>query len=231
MDKTKKLISTAAIGALALTLLIPSASFAADAGEDRKIIFNKKRTENSFQRMGPKPIGYTHEQIMELVNKYTPDLKDKFQEIHAKMTQVRELLKPDEETKAQMIEIRKQVKDGTITQEQAREKMEALGIKVPGKKGMRPEIDEETRQKLEENRQKLNEIRQKVKEGSLTREEAKTEMEALGFKEHQFERKGIENQMKDSIPGQLRQAVKNNDENQIKDLLNQLLSELQNKVQ
>lgn len=231
MDKTKKLISTAAIGALALILLIPSASFAAAAGEDNKIFFNKKRPVNSLQKMGPKPIGYTHEQLMELVNKYAPDMKDEFQEIHAKMTQARELLKPDEETKAKLVEIRKQVKDGTITQEQAREKMEALGIQLPVNKRTPPEINEEAQQKIDENRQKLNEIRQKVKEGSLTREEAKAEMEALGFKEHQVERKGIRNQIKDSIPDQLRQAVENNDENLIKDLLNQLLIELQNKVQ
>ncbi|WP_064093164.1 hypothetical protein [Rossellomorea aquimaris] len=84
----------------------------------------------------------------------------------------------DEETKAKLEEIKQQVEDGTITKEEAHEKMEALGVHPPfGKRGKHgfQDLDEETKQALED-------IRAQVESGEITEEEAQSRLAELGVK-------------------------------------------------
>ncbi|WP_053072099.1 hypothetical protein [Rossellomorea marisflavi] len=84
----------------------------------------------------------------------------------------------DEETKSKLDEIKGQVEDGTITRDEAKEKLDDLGIRPPGLGGHHGgpgmELDDETRQKLDD-------IRDQVKSGDLTEEEAKEKIADLGI--------------------------------------------------
>lgn len=97
----------------------------------------------------------------------------------------------DEETQTQAKAIMDELKDGTLTNEEAQAQLEALGIEAPELKGDRfADLDEETRTQVEA-------ILDQVKEGTLTKEEAQTQLEAFdvelpkqrgGAKEHRGER-------------------------------------------
>ncbi|KJS88929.1 MAG: hypothetical protein JM58_00065, partial [Peptococcaceae bacterium BICA1-8] len=57
----------------------------------------------------------------------------------------------DEATKEKLIEIREKVKAGNLTQEEAREEMEALGIKAPMlKMGERNKLNDSLHSKLQQ---------------------------------------------------------------------------------
>lgn len=84
----------------------------------------------------------------------------------------------DDETKAQAQEIMQQLKDGSLTPEEAHTQLEALGVSLPertfgGKDDLFADLDEETKAQAQE-------IMQQLKDGSLTHEEAHTQLEALG---------------------------------------------------
>jgi hypothetical protein len=82
----------------------------------------------------------------------------------------------DEATKTKAEAIVEKEKAGTITQEEAKTQLEALGVTVSehGKKGDRfANLDEATKAKAEA-------IVEKEKAGTITHEEAKTQLEALG---------------------------------------------------
>ncbi|MCH4826345.1 hypothetical protein [Planococcus halocryophilus] len=97
----------------------------------------------------------------------------------------------DEETQTQAKAIMDELKDGTLTNEEAQAQLEALGIEAPELKGDRfADLDEETRTQVEA-------ILDQVKEGTLTKEEAQTQLEAFdvelpkqrgGAKKHRGER-------------------------------------------
>jgi polyhydroxyalkanoate synthesis regulator phasin len=82
----------------------------------------------------------------------------------------------DEATKAKVKAIFDQEKAGTITHEEAKTQLEALGLKAPAD---RPDpfanLDEATKVKAQA-------IFDQVKAGTLTKDEAKTQLEALGIK-------------------------------------------------
>lgn len=78
----------------------------------------------------------------------------------------------DEETKEQLKDIREQVEAGDLTNEEAQEQIEALGIELPEKPFAN--LDEETKEKLES-------IKEQVESGELTREEAEAQMGELGI--------------------------------------------------
>lgn len=181
----KKIMPTLAVGALALTLLVPSASFAASTATDGGKTLRSNGVFTTAQKMERGQRSFNQQQLMELVKKYTPNLVDEYQSYLDKIPKAKEF----------------------------------------------PKMDEATKQKMEENRQKINEIRQKVKDGTLTEEQAKAEMEALGLKGPAQKEMGSKNHQKDNTYSKLMQAVKANDESQIKEMLNQLLTELQNKLQ
>ncbi|MED1788669.1 hypothetical protein P4V47_14480 [Brevibacillus laterosporus] len=61
---------------------------------------------------------------MQIINKYNPDLADDFQQLFEQQEKIK--VEVDEATKKKLDEIREQVKNGTLTQEQANEK---LGVK------------------------------------------------------------------------------------------------------
>ncbi|KUP09678.1 hypothetical protein Q73_02015 [Bacillus coahuilensis m2-6] len=83
----------------------------------------------------------------------------------------------DEETKTQLESLKNQVDSGELTKEEAREQLEELGIKFPGKHRGGERFDEETKQQLEE-------IKEQVEAGELTEEEAKAKIEELGIEFH-----------------------------------------------
>ncbi|PPA88466.1 hypothetical protein C4A77_26135, partial [Brevibacillus laterosporus] len=69
----------------------------------------------------------------------------------------------DEATKKQLDEIREQVKNGTLTQEQANEKLGVKGFDLGKMEKVKVELDEATKKQLDE-------IREQVKNGTLTQE-------------------------------------------------------------
>ncbi|AQS58144.1 hypothetical protein [Desulforamulus ferrireducens] len=123
---------------------------------------------------------------------------------------------PDE-LKEKLAAIGENLKKGTITQEQAEEQLKALGIEKPAlPKGKlkaqkdRPELPAEVKQKLET-------IKADVESGKLSKEQAREEMQKLVLKPR-----------KDGHPmAQLMEAVEANDEAKIKELLPQMLKQLQ----
>ncbi|MCG7318697.1 hypothetical protein [Brevibacillus laterosporus] len=162
------------IGALALAVFAPTAAFAATNTN-----VETTKVEQTFQ----KRVHYSLEdrqanqqELMKIINKYNPDLADDFQKL---FDQQEKMIQMDEETKTKLDEIREQVKDGTLTEEQAMEKMKNLGLLEGFEKGkvkIVNNLDEETKKKLDE-------IQEQVKAGTLTEEQAKDKMEELGIKQ------------------------------------------------
>lgn len=81
----------------------------------------------------------------------------------------------DAATKAKVKAIFKQEKAGTLTHDQAKTQLEALGIKLPQHQGRFANLDAATKEKVKA-------IRDQVKAGTLTKDEAKAQLEALGIK-------------------------------------------------
>jgi len=218
----KKILPALMVGALAVTLVIPSFAETATSNE-----LTKGRRGYEFHQKAVKARGVNQDQLMELVQKYAPELQDDFQAIENNIKNTRKIPQLDGATKEKLIEIREKVKAGSYTQEQAKEELEELGLKAPGfrvpmDKGPRMELDEATKEKLAE-------IRDKVKAGTLTQEQAKEELEVLGINAPML-KMGVRNKLNDGLHSKLQQAVEANDEAQIKNLLNELLIKLQNKT-
>ncbi|PPA80743.1 hypothetical protein C4A76_25575, partial [Brevibacillus laterosporus] len=108
------------------------------------------------------------QELMKIINKYNPDLADDFQKLFDQHEKVKVEL--DEATKKQLDEIREQVKNGTLTQEQANEKLGVKGF----------DLGKMEKVKLDEAKKQLDEIREQVKNGTLTQEQAN---EKLGVKD------------------------------------------------
>lgn len=88
----------------------------------------------------------------------------------------------DEETIAQLEEIKAQVEAGELTKEEAKTQLQTLGINPPERNGKRA-IKKGFQQLDEETREQLTEIRESVKDGELTKEEAKEQVESLNLPE------------------------------------------------
>lgn len=89
----------------------------------------------------------------------------------------------DEEVLTQVKELREQMKNGEITKEEMKEQFEELGFSLPYSKrdfgakghfGFAQDLDEETREQMEA-------IKEQVKNGELSKDEAKTQLEELGI--------------------------------------------------
>ncbi|MGC5326096.1 hypothetical protein [Brevibacillus sp. SYSU BS000544] len=211
----KKLVSKLMVGAVVLSVLAPSASYAANTIENSNTATAQVQQENKRQvkQMTAEERQANHEKLMEIIKKYTPELADQFQAIFDEQ----------EANRAKMDEIREQVKAGTLTKEEAQAKLKELGLDFGdrgfGHKGFGgKELDEATKAKVDE-------IREQVKAGTLTKEEAQAKLKELGldfgpgFCGH-----------KDGHNGhfaQLDEAVTNNDEAKVKEILTQMLADLQ----
>ncbi|MBG9804048.1 hypothetical protein ABHN05_11190 [Brevibacillus laterosporus] len=186
------------IGALALAVFAPTAAFAASNTN-----VETTKVEQTFQ----KRVHYSLEdrqanqqELMKIINKYNPDLADDFQKL---FDQQEKMIQMDEETKTKLDEIREQVKDGTLTEEQAMEKMENLGLLEGFEKGKGKivnNLDEETKKKLDE-------IQEQVKAGTLTEEQAKDKMEELGIKQPVLKMINPDEKMKKQL-GEIREQAK-----------------------
>ncbi|ATO51269.1 hypothetical protein O0555_02990 [Brevibacillus laterosporus] len=118
-----KKVSKWMIGALALAVFSPTAAFAAtntnvEATNVEQAIHQKLVYDSPEDRQT------NQQELMQIINKYNPDLADDFQQLFEQQEKMK--VKVDEATKKKLDEIREQVKNGTLTQEQANEK---LGVK------------------------------------------------------------------------------------------------------
>ena len=233
MRKVKKSIL---MGALALTVLIPSAAFAATSGTSTNTSTpstnQSKYGAHNWQHKPGNRSFMNADEIKTLADKYTPELSAQFQQVFDSMkTNAPHKSFPalDAATKQKLDAIHQQLKDGKITKEQAQQQMAQLGIKMPLREGhghgpgMGANLDAATKQKLDD-------IRQQVKDGKITKEQAQQEIAKLGIKFPQragHAGKGQKMNKPDGVHEQLGQAVKANDTVKIKALLPQLLTELQ----
>ncbi|HAS01475.1 MAG TPA: hypothetical protein DCR67_08045 [Brevibacillus sp.] len=189
------------IGALALAVFAPTAAFAATTSN-----VETTKVEQTFQKRGHFSLEdrqANQEELMKIINKYNPDLADDFQKLFDQQEKMKEKRpQMDEETKNKLDEIREQVKDGSLTQEQAKEEMEKLGLKGFDKVKMIKfnNLDEETKKKLDE-------IQEQVKAGTLTEEQAKEEMEELGIKQPGHKIVKFDEEMKNKLD-EIREQVK-----------------------
>ncbi len=119
-----------------------------------------------------------------------------------------------DEVKEKVKAIHEELKNGEITPEEAQEQLKALGVE---KKGFRPgpELSDEVKEKVKA-------IHEDVKNGEITPEQAKEEMENLGL---QPRPQG----QPDNLMAQIKKAVEDNDQTEIKELLTKMLEQLQEK--
>ncbi|SMB82923.1 hypothetical protein SAMN00017405_0980 [Desulfonispora thiosulfatigenes DSM 11270] len=145
----KKILSVLATGALGLSLLAPTASFAADTVSKTEVENNKPGIHRAFKqnladhkRPEMKLDDATKAKLTEIREKVKVGELTKEQakaEIEGLGIKFPDHKKPemkiDEATKAKLTEIREKVKAGELTKEQAKTQMEELGIKNfgPGK--------------------------------------------------------------------------------------------------
>ncbi|QOS99277.1 hypothetical protein JNUCC42_00230 [Brevibacterium sp. JNUCC-42] len=169
-----KIASKLMIGALALAVFAPTAAFAAT---------NTNVDETKVEQSSHKKYGFfsfedrqsNQEELMKIINKYNPDLADDFQKLFEEVKAVK--VEVDEAAKKKLDEINEQVKNGTLTQEQANEKRNVILSEV---KFTTVELDEAAKKELEETKKKLDEINEQVKNGTLTQEQANKKFEELG---------------------------------------------------
>ncbi|MBG9790132.1 hypothetical protein [Brevibacillus laterosporus] len=159
------------IGALALAVFAPTAAFAATNTnvDETKVeqAFHQKHACFSLEDRES-----NQQELMKIINKYNPELADDFQKLFDQHEKGKVEL--DEATKKQLDEIREQVKNGTLTQEQANEKLGVKGFDKGNVKYGKVEVDEATKKKLAE-------IREQVKNGTLTQEQANEKLGVKGF--------------------------------------------------
>ncbi|MED1666904.1 hypothetical protein [Brevibacillus laterosporus] len=163
----KKIASKLMIGALSLAVFAPTAAFAAtntnvDETKVEQAFYQKQEYFSLEDRES------NQQELMKIINKYNPDLADDFQKLFDQHEKVKVEL--DEATKKQLDEIREQVKNGTLTQEQANEKLGVKGF----------DLGKMEKVKFDEAKKQLDEIREQVKNGTLTQEQAN---EKLGVKD------------------------------------------------
>jgi hypothetical protein len=91
----------------------------------------------------------------------------------------------------------------------------------------RKELKEQLKSRHDAMKQKIDAIREDVKNGKITKEQAKNELDKLGFKKERANKAKRDF----SLHKQFKQAVDAKDEAKIKELLPQLLTDLQQKNQ
>jgi anti-sigma28 factor (negative regulator of flagellin synthesis) len=164
----------------------------------------------------------TQEQAREELNKLCPNVPGR------RINQKNNLT---EEQQAKIKAIREQVQNGSLTQEQAREELSKLGLNQrPNQPGRRinPECSLTDAQK-----EKIKSIQEQVRNGQLTQEQAQTELSQLGIDApgKHFRPENRQAGASNGIMKDLFEAVEANDETKIKELLPQLLTQMQEKTQ
>ncbi|QOT01477.1 hypothetical protein JNUCC42_23330 (plasmid) [Brevibacterium sp. JNUCC-42] len=166
-----KIASKLMIGALALAVFAPTAAFAAtNANVDETKVEQSSHKKYGFLSFEDRQSN--QEELMKIINKYNPDLADDFQKLFEEVKAVK--VEVDEAMVKKLDEIDEQVKNGTLTQEQAKEKRNVIIDEA------KVEVDEATKKELEETKKKLDEINEQVKNGTLTQEQANKKFEELG---------------------------------------------------
>ncbi|WP_333870716.1 hypothetical protein [Desulforamulus putei] len=175
-----KVLSTA----LALSVLVPAASYAADETTALKVFSQKGFAHH--QRINSENRQSLDTKMLDLISKYTPDSLQDW-------------------------------KNALAEREQLMAKL----------KGKAPNHKQKT-QLSDEVKAKVNAIRRDLKDGKITKEQAQEQLKALGLQNFKDKKKAA---FENSLMGQFMQAVKDNDEAKIKELLPQLLQQLKDKNQ
>ena len=117
----------------------------------------------------------TQQKVDEILNKLDSDLAKIGAAVPKHQAKCESFNKLDDKTKAKVMEIMKKVKDGSLTKEEARQQLKALGVSFPKhpRAEMFAKLDDKTKTQVKE-------IMKKVKDGSLTKEEAHQKLKALG---------------------------------------------------
>ncbi|SHI54031.1 hypothetical protein [Desulfofundulus thermosubterraneus] len=172
--------------ALALSLLVPAAAFAGNAVTARKDIPVKKGFAY-HQRLDGEQRQQNEQKLLEMVSKYTPEILGDWKNALAEREQL----------------------------------MGELKEKAPVHK-QSPQLSAELKEKVEA-------IRKDVENGKLTPEQAREEFKKLGLgKEGPRRESYLPSADKEKqLMGEFRKAVEANDEARIKELLPQLLKQLQ----
>jgi len=204
--------------ALVLSVLAPTASFAADAGTATKDFFPVKKAFAHHQPFNGEQRQVAKDKMLELVSKYTPESLEEWKNALAEREQLVAELKENApvqkqrpqlpgEVKEKVTAIREDVKNGNMTREQAREELKNLGLDKLPPHMPKPQLPGEIKEKV-------TAIREDVKNGNMTREQAREELRNLGIDGGRY------------LMGDFRKAVEANDEAKIKELLPQLLEQL-----
>lgn len=107
--------------------------------------------------------------------------KENHRMFHKKRHMMKDFKELDDATKAKVLEIREQVKNEEITKEEAREKLNELGITNENHKRFhqKQHLKKHMQNLDEETKQKLSSIKEQAKNGEITKEEAKAQIKAI----------------------------------------------------
>ncbi|WP_003542398.1 hypothetical protein [Desulfotomaculum nigrificans] len=186
---------------LALSVMLPTAAFAADvANGTGEVTVNQGFVHH--QHFNQEKQQKFNDKLLELVSKYTPESLTAWKDALAKQQELMQQFKDKHpvdqqrptlsaETKAKVKAIFDDLKNGKLTREQAQEQLKSLGI----------------------------ELKDKHKDGFKGQSQlSDADKEKLKQKQN-------------SLMGQFREAVKANDETKIRELLPQMLEQLKEKNQ
>ncbi|WP_449241225.1 hypothetical protein [Desulfoscipio gibsoniae] len=167
---------------LGLSVLVPTASFAADTVADPADLPSNAKFIYHQQLDGEQGL-LAEDNILDLVGKYAPDSMEDWQSVIAEREQLISELKEQvperrpelsDEVKEKLQAVREQVENGTMTQEQAAEELKELGLEKMGTIKQRPELSDEVKEKLQA-------VREQVENGTMTQEQAAEELKELGL--------------------------------------------------
>jgi hypothetical protein len=169
---------------LALSVLAPSAAFAADNTTATDDVQFKPGFVNHL-RFGGAKNQLDDSKILEVVGKYAPESLSDWESVLAEREQLANELKEkapaglqktqlSDEQKEQIKNIREQVKDGTLTAEQAQEQLQSLGLDLGRSFGLKTQLTEEQKEQIKD-------IREQVENGTLTAEQAQEQLQGLGL--------------------------------------------------
>ncbi|MGM0836539.1 MAG: hypothetical protein ACQEV7_10300 [Bacillota bacterium] len=168
------------LGALALAVILPTATYAAtaDSGNEeteQTVVVSDTNCTVDLDEETQSQVGAIKAQV-EAGEITEEEAKAKLEDLGIKPRHHRgKQMKLDEETRVQLEESREQIEAGELTEEEAKAKLEQLGIKAPLHMGGHTELDEGTKAKLDD-------IKAQVESGEITKEEAKAKFEELGIK-------------------------------------------------
>ncbi|TWT01808.1 hypothetical protein [Planomicrobium sp. CPCC 101079] len=169
----KKLFAYALSGALTLGAIGGTITYAAEStGTTTPSTEAKERNGHGFEEWDEA----TKTKVQEIQNRVAEELEALGVTVPEKGEKQDLFANLDEATKTKAQAILKQLKEDTLTREEAQEQLEALGAALPEKREKQDlfsNLDEDAKAKAEA-------IRDQEKAGTITHEEARTQLEALG---------------------------------------------------